>query len=121
MAIRIRLSSQLKNLRTLDGVGFQVAAAFFDDSQDPWKPLVPDTVAYRIDRVLKGAPQVVEPLKDWTDVAAAFRVWFEISAADNDIPDDHSADEFRRVTIIAKASGIEGRAALNYCIETSPR
>lgn len=119
-AIRITLSSTLKNLRTTDAIGFQVTATFFDDSTDPWIMCVPDTVSYRIDRVLKGIPQVVERLKDWTAISPASRVQLEIIAADNDIPDDHSADEFRRITIIAKAGDIDGSAVLNYCIVPRP-
>lgn len=118
MTIRISITSPLPKLRVPDAMPFPLPARFFDDSTDPWSECRPTTVDYRIDRVMRGEAQALSEVRGWTPVTPAQLVVIEITSADNDIPDDHTEAEFRRITVRANAGDpSEGQAAYNYCIE----
>lgn len=120
MTIRISIQNPLPKLRVPDATAFALGASFLDDSTDPWAARAPDSVDYRIDRVFRGEPQEAAEIKAWTPLTAAESVSIEVSAADNDIPDDHSADEYRRITIRANAgTQAEATATYHYCIEAT--
>jgi hypothetical protein len=116
--MQISIASNLPTRRIPDNNAFTLTANFLDESTDPWLPRVPVTVDYCIERVLRGNPQTFVELKAWTPLTPAESIAIEITAADNDIPDDHSEDEYRCITIRANAGlETEGRAIFNYCVQ----
>lgn len=70
--------------------------------------------------MFRGDPQTFETVKDWTPLPAAQNVWVCITAEDNDIPDDHTEAEFRKVSIRARSGEDEATAEYNYCVVPGP-